>query len=271
MAETSFPFDTNGIPTEAEWSTLFRNMIPDGVIRDRLDELEPFADSTGMQVKVRTGEAFVRGFHYDNDAVKTIAVAAAHASQARIDRVILRLDLAANEITAEVLTGTPAGSPVAPSLTQTSTTWEIPLATVAVAASATGIAAVDVTDARQWTSQYDEQATAFAVPDVLSVTTGKGFFEFPWPARVLGFSPYVNTAPTGASLILDANKNGTTIFTTQANRPTVAASANTVAEVTNMDVTDFAAGDRLSVDVDQVGSTVAGADLVVTVRFVRLS
>lgn len=80
----------------------------------------------------------------------------------------------------------------------------------------------------------------------------------------------VKTAPTGADLIVDVNKNGTTIFGTQANRPTVAASANN-ATVGAASVTTFASGDRLSVDIDQVGSTVAGGFLVVVIRLRRIA
>lgn len=75
----------------------------------------------------------------------------------------------------------------------------------------------------------------------------------------------VNTQPTGAAIILDINKNGTTIHTTQTRRPTIAVSTNRATITAAPDVTTFAAGDYLSVDVDQVGSTVAGADLAVTV------
>lgn len=102
----------------------------------------------------------------------------------------------------------------------------------------------------------------------LTVDVGVSKFRFPLAATILGISATVNTAPTGASIIFDVNKNGTTIFTNQANRPTIAASAlNTASEVTNMDVTSIAAGDYITVDVDQVGSTIAGADATVLVRY----
>jgi hypothetical protein len=74
------------------------------------------------------------------------------------------------------------------------------------------------------------------------------------------------TAPTGASLIVDVNKNGTTIFTTQGNRPTVAISGN-ASSAAVPDVTSLAAGDYLTVDIDQIGSTIAGSDLCVAVRY----
>jgi hypothetical protein len=73
------------------------------------------------------------------------------------------------------------------------------------------------------------------------------------------------TAPTGAPLIVDIKKTGVTIFTNSANRPTIAAGANTSGKVTNMDVTALADGDYLTVDVAQVGSVVAGSDLVVQI------
>ncbi len=74
----------------------------------------------------------------------------------------------------------------------------------------------------------------------------------------------VNTAPTGAAIRVDVNRNGTTIFTTQGNRPNIAISSFT-SKVTNMDVVTLADGEYLTVDIDQVGSSVVGADLVVQV------
>lgn len=73
----------------------------------------------------------------------------------------------------------------------------------------------------------------------------------------------VVTAPTGSALIVDVNKNGTTIFTTQSARPTIAASSTTATGTPA--VTTLADGDYVTVDVDQVGSLVAGSDLTVQV------
>lgn len=76
---------------------------------------------------------------------------------------------------------------------------------------------------------------------------------------------YAVTAPTGAALIFDINKNGTTIWTTQANRLQVAATANYGTQ-TSFDVTTLAEGDVLSIDIDQIGSTVSGADITVQLK-----
>jgi len=74
---------------------------------------------------------------------------------------------------------------------------------------------------------------------------------------------YVKTAPTGAALIIDINKNGTSIWNTnQANRITIGAGSQS-ASGTVFDTTSLAENDILSLDIDQVGSTVSSSDLTV--------
>ncbi len=75
----------------------------------------------------------------------------------------------------------------------------------------------------------------------------------------------VKTAPTGAVLILDLNKNGSTIWATQGNRVQIAAGATSGTE-TSFDTTTLAEGDLLTLDIDQIGSTVSGADLTIMLR-----
>lgn len=73
----------------------------------------------------------------------------------------------------------------------------------------------------------------------------------------------VDTAPTGADLIVDIHKNGVTIFTTQANRPKIIAGASSGISVAP-DVTEIAVGDKITLEIDQVGSTIAGGNLAVS-------
>lgn len=75
----------------------------------------------------------------------------------------------------------------------------------------------------------------------------------------------VGTAPVGAAIRVDVNVNGTSIFTTQGNRPSIAAGSNTSGRVENMDVTSLPDGGYLTVDVDAIGSTTAGSDLTVQI------
>lgn len=114
----------------------------------------------------------------------------------------------------------------------------------------------------------DEFFIPFSLSGTLTTGVGTARFPMPYAAQILGVRAAVGTAPTGAAAIFDVNKNGTTIFTTQGNRPQVAAAANQGAEAVP-DVSTLAAGDYLTVDRDQVGSTVAGADATLVIRLRR--
>jgi len=109
----------------------------------------------------------------------------------------------------------------------------------------------------------------FSIPGTLTTGSGSLRMYFTKAATVTNVWASVATAPTGASVIFDVNKNGTTIFSTQGNRPTIAISG--FVDVTSTpDVTAVAAGDYVTVDVDQVGSTIAGANAVVGVEFTEV-
>lgn len=121
-----------------------------------------------------------------------------------------------------------------------------------------------------------------------NVSAAAGAIAFPVPSgcELVSVHAKVGTAPAGASILIDVNKNGTTVFTDQANRVTIAAGATAgsakvqpaLAAGTNYIYTPyptasplatFAEGDTVSVDVDQVGSSTAGANLGVVLTFVK--
>jgi len=81
---------------------------------------------------------------------------------------------------------------------------------------------------------------------------------------IVGVSAYARIVPTGADLLVDVNKNGTTIFTNQAHRPRILAGTTTSAPTT-IDVGAWAPNDVLTVDLDQVGSSAPGGHLSVIV------
>lgn len=85
-------------------------------------------------------------------------------------------------------------------------------------------------------------------------------------ATITGVYLDITTAPTGADLTVDVHNSGTTIFTTQTNRPHIDAGAN-AGNSTTIEVASWADGEYLTVDVDAVGSTVPGSDLTVTIKF----
>lgn len=114
------------------------------------------------------------------------------------------------------------------------------------------------------------EAYTFALSGTVAVAAGKSRIYLEGDYVIETVRAAVHTAPAGAALVVDVNKNSTTIYTTQANRPSITAGTNS-ATGNSPAVTTFAAGDYLTVDVDQVGSSTAGADLTVTVRVRRAS
>lgn len=112
------------------------------------------------------------------------------------------------------------------------------------------------------------ETNTFSMASTLQVKTGTSRWYLDAPCTWVSGRAGVGTAPTGASVILDVKKNGSTIYTTSGNRPTIAISGFTQAS-TAPDITTFSAGDYITVDVAQVGSTIVGADLTYTLRLRR--
>lgn len=110
-------------------------------------------------------------------------------------------------------------------------------------------------------------ALTFTIPDTLATGQKKQRILAPCAMTLMKVRLVVDTAPTGANLIVDVHTGtgaGTTIFTTQANRPTITAGNKTGISVAP-DVTSISEATEFSVYVDQIGSTVAGADLTIEV------
>lgn len=145
----------------------------------------------------------------------------------------------------------------------------------------------------------------YTIPISGALAVGAGVLPYPvpFPAEIVQVDVAINTAPTGADLILDIKKNGTTIFPAGgATRPTVPAGTKAAQTIkitpgvaknpgpgTNQPndtgvgyvnvnggvvpsptpVASLVAGDVLTVDVAQVGSTVAGSNAVVSLLLKR--
>lgn len=85
------------------------------------------------------------------------------------------------------------------------------------------------------------------------------------PFTITAVKAYRGTAGTSSSTIVDVNLDGTTIFTTQANRPTFAYTDGDNKIVTKTpDVTGVAAGQLLTFDIDQAEGG-SPADLIIEV------
>ena len=74
---------------------------------------------------------------------------------------------------------------------------------------------------------------------------------------------YLSGTGTSGSSIIDIHKNGTTIFTTQANRPTVAYNSSTHKGVGVPDVVSLVEGDVLTLDIDQAATLAKSLTVVI--------
>lgn len=152
MAQTSWPFE-NIDTTETQFSKWARH-IGEGVNGGPDDnKLKPFGDDSGLQVRIGSGEAMVRGHYYLSTAQETLALDTA-GTDTRIDAIVLELDPAANRIELKVVQGTAVpANPVPPTLTQTDAgVYQLLLGLVTIGSEATTILPADVTDRRTFLS-----------------------------------------------------------------------------------------------------------------------
>lgn len=152
-----------GAYSDANWQKLYQYIIGVGGLRANVGPLlgsgtQPYEglavqaqNPTTASIDVLSGGALVQGIAYLNDGTETFVITANASGNARIDTVILRADYAQQTVRLAVLPGTPAASPVPPTLTQSlGIMWEIPLADIAVANGFTSISQGNITPRHEW-------------------------------------------------------------------------------------------------------------------------
>lgn len=146
------PFDTgpgSAVTTEV-WRSFMRRMVISGVVRDAGENLEVYADSTGMQVKIKPGEVLIEGHWARNTTEKVLSVPSAHPSLPRRDLVVARVNMATKTVEYAIKTGTP-GPPTGIAVPQQdSVIWEVVLACIRVPAGAVTISPSNVEYMPQW-------------------------------------------------------------------------------------------------------------------------
>lgn len=103
----------------------------------------------------------------------------------------------------------------------------------------------------------------------LTTGTSKAHFRMPWAGTLTAVKASVVTAPTGSTILIDVNETGTTVLSTKLM---IDASEKTSATATTAYViSDSALADdaEITIDIDQIGSTIAGAGLVVYLYITR--
>jgi hypothetical protein len=103
----------------------------------------------------------------------------------------------------------------------------------------------------------------------LTTGTAKVTFRMPYAMTLSSVRASVNTAPTGSTLVVDINEGGSTILSTKlfidASELT-SATAATAAVISDTALADDA---EVTIDIDQIGSTIAGKGLKVVLKGTR--
>ncbi|MFA5409751.1 MAG: hypothetical protein WC343_13350, partial [Bacilli bacterium] len=91
--DVSDPQNPDRVYSAALLCRMMAKQIRDGIVHGDGDEMAvTVTDPPAMTVLVGTGTAMVQGRFCENDAALTLAVATAHATYPRIDRVVVRLN-----------------------------------------------------------------------------------------------------------------------------------------------------------------------------------
>lgn len=132
-----------------QMSSIFDGIIEDGVFASIGDKLLVTENTTpSLHVLVGSGRAWFNHTWNYNDADVTLAVSTPDALLPRIDTVYLEVnqDTGVRANSFGIAAGTPASTPVPPTLTETSTVHQHALANVYVAAAATQITDASITN-----------------------------------------------------------------------------------------------------------------------------
>ncbi|MFG3176580.1 hypothetical protein ACGFZC_16150 [[Kitasatospora] papulosa] len=150
MAEISYPFNADNATTgaakavsESQWQKMSHMWGGDRVDHQLGNGNEPSANLpfSSKTINVTTlqispGRAWVGGFFYELTSAQNVTITANAATTARIDLVVLRLDMAKPAVNLTVRQGVNAATPVEPQpVRQIGGVWELPLYAVTVPAS----------------------------------------------------------------------------------------------------------------------------------------
>ena len=158
----------------------FSQFISNGVFPNPSTNMQ-ILETEGMKVKVEKGVCYINGYMGWVEPEEIIEIEESDV-QARIDRIVARLDFRDRSIKIQIKKGTPLGNPVAPELQRDYDIYEIGLADIRVNANVIEITQENITDLRLNT----EACGIVAVP-IQHVDTTTIFNQYQdWLKRVTG-------------------------------------------------------------------------------------
>lgn len=98
----------------------------------------------------------------------------------------------------------------------------------------------------------------------ITTGTGKVTFRMPYAFTLSAVRASCTTAPTGSTIIIDINEGGTTILSTKLSIDASEKTSTTAASAAVISDSSLADDAEMTIDFDQVGSTIAGAGVKVT-------
>lgn len=113
---------------------------------------------------------------------------------------------------------------------------------------------------------------AIAISDettALTTGTAKATFRMPHAMILTEVRSSVTTAPTGATLVIDINETGSTVLSTKLSIDISEKTSTTATTPAVISDTDLANDAEIAIDIDQIGSTIAGAGAKVYLIGVR--
>jgi hypothetical protein len=103
----------------------------------------------------------------------------------------------------------------------------------------------------------------------LTTGTAKVTFRMPYAMTLSSVRASVNTAPTGSTLVVDINEGGSTILSTKLSIDASELTSTTAATAAVISDTGLADDAEITIDIDQIGSTIAGKGLKVVLKGTR--
>jgi len=126
------------------------------------------------------------------------------------------------------------------------------------------VAASGETTGLAWQGQSEVIGVACS-DETTDLATGTGVvtFRMPFAMTLTAVRASVTTAPTGSTVIVDINEGGTSVLSTKLSIDASEKTSTTAATAAVISDSALADDAEITIDIDQVGSTVAGAGLKV--------
>ena len=177
----------------------FSQFISNGVFPNPSTNMQVLA-TTGMNIKVDIGVCYINGYMGWVEPAEIFEIEESDL-QARIDRIVARLDFTDRSIKLYVKKGTPLGNPIAPELQRDYDIYEIGLADIRVNANAIEITQENITDLR-----LNTEACGVVANQLQHVDTTTIFNQYiDWLKRIM---------QEGETKLIEAEKNFEKNFTT---------------------------------------------------------